>query len=118
MTSQSMEIEIKELKEQQDIIMEEIKQLKEKIENIEKGATVKLKPMIINPSNYLNFQRRQEWLERQRKQYPDEILAYIEKKDKYMLLAHSKSESDLLAQIDDLIEKNKISQNDIILFNS
>ncbi|MGV9171084.1 MAG: hypothetical protein ACOC35_00770 [Promethearchaeia archaeon] len=118
MTSRSVESEIRELKEQQDALVKEINRLKEKVENIEKGTKIELKPMILDHSEHQDFYARQAWLEEQRKKHPDELLAYINQDDEYKLIAHSKRESDLLAQIDALLEQNIISQEDIILFDS
>ena len=118
MTSRSMESEIKELKEQQNVLVKQVKELKEKFEKMEGVSIIKLKPMIKDHSNYKDFYNRQDWLEEQRKQYPSELLAYTNKDKSYLLLSHSKTESDLLKQIDTLLENNTISQEDIILFDS
>ncbi len=118
MTSRSMESEIKELKKQQNVLVKQVKVLKEKIEKLEEDSIIKLKPMIKDHSTYQDFYNRQEWLEDQRKQYPNELLAYTKKDEGYLLLAHSKTESDLLKQIDTLLENNTISQEDIVLFDS
>jgi len=118
MTSRSMEGEIKELKEQQNVLVKQVKELKEKIEKMEEDSIIKLKTMIEDHSTYQDFYNRQEWLEDQRKHYPNELLAYMKKDEGYLLLAHSKTESDLLKQIDTLLENNTISQEDIVLFDS
>ena len=118
MTSRSIETEIKELKEQQNVLIKQVKELKEKIDKMEEGPVIKLKPMIEDHSTYQEFYSRQEWLEEQRKQYPNELLAYLKKDDQYILLAHSKTENNLLKQIDGLLENNTISQEDIVLFDS
>ena len=113
-----MESEIKELKEQQNVLVKQVKVLKEKIEKLEEYSIIKLKPMIKNHLTYQDFYNRQEWLEDKRKQYSNELLAYTKKDEGYLLLAHSKTESDLLKQIDTLLENNTISQENIILFDS
>lgn len=118
MTSRSVESEIKELKAQQNALGREVKELKEKIKRIEANSVIKLEPMIKNPSIYQDFFDRQKWLEDQRKQYPNELLAYMKKDENYLILAHSNIESDLLKQIDELLQNNTISQEDIVLFDS
>jgi len=118
MTSRSIESEIKELKEQQNFLVKQVEELKEKIDKMEEGTVLKLKPMRGDHSTYKKFYNRQEWLETQRKRYPNELLAYLKKDEKYILIAHSKTESNLLKQIDILIENNTLSQEDIILFDS
>jgi len=113
-----MESEIKELKEQQKVLVKQVKEIKEKIERMEKDSIIKLKPMIEDHAIYQDFYNRQEWLEDQRKRYSNEILAYMKKGEIFILLGHSKTESDLLKQIDTLLQNNKISQEDIVLFDS
>ena len=118
MTSRSMESEIIELKKQQNVLIKLVMELKEKIERMEENSIIKLKPMIEDHTTYQDFYDRQEWLEEQRKHYPNELLAYMMKGKFFLLLGHSKTESDLLKQIDTLIQNNKLSQEDIILFDS
>jgi hypothetical protein len=76
------------------------------------------KKLILDHSEHQDFYARQAWLEEQRTQHPNELLAYINQDDEYTLIAHSKRESALLAQIDALLEQNIISQADIVLFSS
>ncbi len=118
MTSSSMENEIKELKEQQNVLIKQVNELKEKIGKIEENSFIKLKPMIENHAPYQDFYSRQEWLENQRKRYPNELIAYIKKNESFLLIAHSKTENALLKQIDKLLQNNTVSQEDIILFHS
>jgi len=118
MTSRSLESEIKELKEQQNVLAKQVNKLKEKIEKMEEASIVKLTPMIEDHSTYQEFYHRQDWFEDQRKRYPNELLAYMKKNDEFILLAHSKTESELLKQIEVLLKNNKISQDEIILFDS
>ena len=81
-------------------------------------SIIKLKPMIEDRTIYQDFYNRQMWLEDQRKRYSNELLAYTKKGEDFILLCHSKTESDLLKQIDILLKINKISQDNIVLFDS
>jgi len=85
---------------------------------MDENSIIKLEPMIENHKIFQVFFDRQKWLEAQRKQFPNELLAYMKKDKDYLLLAHSKTESDLLKQIDTFLQNNTISQEDIILFDS
>lgn len=118
MTSRSIESEIKELKEQQNSLVKQVKQLKEKMERMEERSIIKLKPMIEDHITYQDFYDRQIWLKNQRKKYSNELLAYMKRDDEFILLAHSNTESELLKQIETLFTNNKISQDDVILFDS
>lgn len=118
MTSRTTESEIKELKEKHEVLVKEVNQLKDKIEKIEEGIIINLKPMIEDHSTHQEFYDRQKWLEAQRKQYPKELIAYLKKDDNFQLLVHSKTESELLEQIDSLLENGTITQEEIVLFDS
>ena len=118
MTSRSMESELKELKEQQKVLVKQVKELKEKVERMEEDSVIRLKPMIEDHTIYQDFYNRQMWLEDQRKRYSNELLAYMKKGENFILLGHSKIESDLLKQIDTLLKNNKISKDNIVLFDS
>ena len=118
MTSKSVDVELKEIKDKQDLLFKEVDKLKEKLEKFEKNSIIKLKPMVEDQSRIQEFYEEEDWIEKQRSKFPNELIAYINKDNKRVLIAHSDKERDLLKQIDALIKQGKISENQIIFFDS
>ncbi len=64
-----------------------------------------------------DFYIQEKWIEEQRLIYPNEILAFIKINEKLELIAHDRTESEVLKQIDKLFEKKILNKDQTISFD-
>jgi len=112
--SKIIQEQIKELKRDQNKIMNYILKLEKKIDFLE--HKIKLKSLQVNLQENQEFIDQEKWLFIQKQKFPDEIIAYMKKNDKIILIGHAKSETLLLEEINKLIQNNELSKDDIIYF--
>ena len=69
LTSDSIEIEIKEIKNKQEIIVQQIGEIKEHLKKIEEKSVIEIKPMQLSTDDYNEFLKRQKWISEQKLKY-------------------------------------------------
>lgn len=85
-----------------------------------KANIVFLKPISFTPDQQKaiqNYNQRLAWLKSVEAHYKDAVIAYIEEKGSWTIIANAKTEAELFAKIQELCEKNYQLLMKIIIFH-
>jgi len=100
-------------------LQKELDQQKIELNRI-KANILFLKPISLTPDQQKAIQKydqRLAWLKSIESQYKDEVIAYIEEKGSWTIIANAKTELELFVQIQELCKKNSQILKNIIEFH-
>ena len=94
-----------------DFLEERIDKLEKKIDN---SFLIRKDIEVVEENE--EFLEEEEWIKEKKREFEGDIIAFTKKKGNLKLLAHSKEREKLLKKIDNMLENQKISEHDPILF--
>lgn len=116
--SDPLSLKFKRFHYRMNILEHKIEKLIHKFDSFDKklSGTINLKPIPDEFRENKLFLNEQNWILENKSKFPEEILIYIKHNGNFKLLAHSENLEYVKKEIDNLIDKKIISENDTLFF--